>query len=145
MPSSDLRFDVRDLAAAACDSCGDAQPLGFDLRERSAVRLQTRLPATEVLPALDDAIHVLRIQLDTVAGTPAHFRGDEGGSRAEERVVDDRATLGVIQNGLAHKLDRLLRGVVLLIIAQIFRAAHDEFRTLRRPNGSILTSLRAEP
>ena len=44
MPGADLRLDFRDLAAASLDSCCDSQPLGFDLRERPAVRLQRRWP-----------------------------------------------------------------------------------------------------
>src|SRR5207253_1945827 len=114
-----------DLAAASRDSCDDPQPLSLDLGERAAIRVELRLAPTEILPALNDAIHVFGIKLDAVADALAHFRGDERRSRAQERVVHNGSALGVIEDGLAHQLNGLLRRMVDLLL---LRAAHDELR-----------------
>ena len=50
------------------------------------------LPA-ERLPALDDHIHVLRIQFHAAADALGQFRGGQRGAAAEERLVDQLAAL----------------------------------------------------
>ena len=67
MPGENQRLDFRDLAAAAGDSCGDPQSLGFDLLERPAVALERGFLAGELLPALDDHVDVFRIELDAAS------------------------------------------------------------------------------
>ena len=43
MPAGDQRFDFRDLADAACDSCGYPRAIRSDLFERPAIDLERRL------------------------------------------------------------------------------------------------------
>jgi hypothetical protein len=62
-----LRFDFRDLAAAARDSCSDSHSCGFDLLEGPSVSVEGRLSAGELLPALNDHIAIFRIELDPEA------------------------------------------------------------------------------
>src|SRR5262249_20714560 len=78
MTGPDLFLGFRDLAAASRDSCGDSQPLDLHLLEGATVNLQDRLAASEVLPALDDHIDVLRIEFHSVTRAPGEFGGDEG-------------------------------------------------------------------
>src|SRR5262249_24901569 len=76
MAAQDRSFDLRDLAAAPRHSCRDSESFGFDFVERTAVCIKLGLFAGEVLPALDDDIHVLGVEFDAVAGALGHFGGD---------------------------------------------------------------------
>jgi hypothetical protein len=67
MPTAKLGLRVRDLLAAARDSCCPTPAFLGDLLERPPVALQLGLFARQRLPALHDYVHVLRIQLDAAA------------------------------------------------------------------------------
>ena len=73
-----------------------------------AVRLKHRPFARHSLPALDDRVDVTGVDLDAVTDAVHRVGGNECRSRAEERIVDDPALFGVVQDGPAHELDRLL-------------------------------------
>ncbi len=123
MAGPDQRFDFRDLAAATVHSRCDSQPRVLDLRERLAA--ERCLLAHEVLPALNDDVHILRIQFDSVTGTSRQLSRDERGPAAEKWIIDRLSTLSVIQDWPAHQFYWFLRGVVAFLL---FRSAHDEFR-----------------
>src|SRR5438105_10478574 len=114
MPSPNLSFDHRNLPAASLDSCSNSHSLGSDLRERRAAHAQCGRLAREVLPALDYEIGVLRIKLQSVTGALGQFCRDQGRAGSEEGIVDNAATLGVIQDWAAHEFDRFLRGMIAL-------------------------------
>src|SRR5437868_4544788 len=116
MPSPNLSFDHRNLPAASLDSSSNSHSLGSDLRERRAAHAQCGCLAREVLKALDYEIGVLWIQLDAVAGAARKFGCDEGGARSKEWVVNHGATLGVVEYRAAHQLDRLLGGMIALLL-----------------------------
>jgi len=80
MPGTDQRFDLRDLAAATRDSCCDSQPRVLDRLECLAAGAERRLLAREILPALNDDIDILRIELDSVADALGLFGGDQCGA-----------------------------------------------------------------
>jgi hypothetical protein len=56
MPGAKFRFDDRDLAAAAIDSCGSLRPFRFDLVECPAIAVENGAAAGEGLPALDNQL-----------------------------------------------------------------------------------------
>jgi hypothetical protein len=49
--------------------------------------------AAQLLPALDDDVHVLLIEFDSAADPPGEFRGGERGTASEERIIDQLARL----------------------------------------------------
>ena len=61
-------------------------------------------------------VDVLRIQLDAEADALGQFRGRQRGAAAEERIVNQFAALEVVQDRAPHQLDRLLRGVIELLL-----------------------------
>jgi hypothetical protein len=87
VPSAKLILDGRDLATTAGDSCSD--PLAFfgDFVERAAVPVEHSLFAGVLLPAPDDDIYVLRIELRAIADAPGLLGGDQRRPTSEERVV----------------------------------------------------------
>ena len=91
-----------------------------------------------MLPAFDDHIDILWIEFQPVAHAPGHLGGDERCSAAQERIVDEFAPLRVIQNRFAHQFDGFLRRMIELVFV---RAAHDELRRGRVPDGRVLTGL----
>jgi hypothetical protein len=88
MAGSDLRFDRRDLASTTVDSCGHLLAYLSDLFERAAVAFQRCVPARQTLPALHHHIHVLRIELDTIANALRGLRSRERGAATKERLVN---------------------------------------------------------
>src|SRR5947208_520991 len=103
MARPELGFDVRDLPAAALDSCGPLPALLADLLEGPSIALELRLLPAERLPPLDDDVDVLRVQLHPAADPFRQLRGSEGRAAAEERLVNQLAALGVVQDGAAHQ------------------------------------------
>jgi hypothetical protein len=81
-----LRLDVRDFLAATPDSCRDSQPRRFDLFECPPVALQRGVSTAEVLPALDDDVAILRVDLQPVADPPVGLGRRQGCTAAEERT-----------------------------------------------------------
>lgn len=71
MPGAQLRFQGRDLPAAASDSRGHLPPFLGDLLERPTVAIERGFPAGKRLPALDHDVNVLRIKFDTAADAPS--------------------------------------------------------------------------
>src|SRR3954453_19491990 len=138
MPSSDLRFDFRDLAAAAIDSCGSLLPLFGHLFERAAVVFEFCLLARKSLPALQDDVNILRVELDSAADPLREFRGGQRCPAAKEGLVHQLPTLYVVQDWAPHEIDRLLSGVVILLFVG---AAHDELGRGRCPNRGVLAGL----
>jgi excisionase family DNA binding protein len=69
MPAADLSFHNRNLATAARDSSGRLPAFLGDLLDGPPIAIELGLLATQCLPALDDHVHVLRIQLSE-AQTP---------------------------------------------------------------------------
>src|SRR5450759_3176250 len=90
-----------------------------------------RLLAREVLPAFDGDLDVLRVDLDGEATAAELLGGDECCTRAGERLVD---IAGVVPDGSAHRLDRLLRRVVVLLLG---RAAHDHLGAGHLPQRGV--------
>ena len=86
-------------------------PRPCDLLEGSAITIECRRLARELLPTLDRYIHVTRIDLDAAADAAAALGCHQGAPASQERVVATRARTGVIQNRATHDLDGLLRGV----------------------------------
>ena len=70
----------------------------------------------QFLPALDDDVNVLRIELDAVADALGEFGGGQRGAAAQERLVHQLAPLGVVQDRAPHQIDRLLRRVIELLL-----------------------------
>ena len=95
MSGKNQRFDFRDLAVAAVDSCRDSQSFRFHLLERTAVRLERRLLTREPLPALHHDINVFRVEFESVADALSEFSSGEGRSATEEWIVHELAAFGV--------------------------------------------------
>ena len=77
------------------------------------------LPTRERFPARDRALHVLRIEIQRVTGSPEFFRGHDRRPAAAERIEDRVVHAGVIEDWdleQAHGLlgamagDRVLAG-----------------------------------
>src|SRR5579862_3506552 len=141
MATADPKLDIRNFPAAALDSRGILAALLGDLLERPPIPIERRFLAGQLLPALDDHIDVLRIQLDAVADALGYLRGSECGPAAKKRLVNQLATLGVVQDRPPHQLNRLLRRVIKF---RFFRSAHDELRRRRIPDRRVLAGF-AEP
>ena len=77
MSRPDLRFDFRDLAAAALDSPRDTQSLCLYLLIGPIILHQFCFLPSEILPALNDDIDVFRIEFGTEADTLGRFCSDE--------------------------------------------------------------------
>ena len=88
MPGPDLRFDIRDLPAAALDSCLGSYPFLRDHRERAVVAIQLGLLAGQRLSALHHDVDVLRIQLNAVADALGQFCCRKRGAAAQDWFVD---------------------------------------------------------
>src|SRR5215831_8110930 len=67
--------------------------------------------ARVTLPAQHGDIHIDRIDLHGRTPAPGGFGGDEGGPATPKGVVDPLSGGGVVEDGPAHALDRLLRAV----------------------------------
>src|SRR5689334_83048 len=134
MPRKNQRFDFRDLAETAGDSCRDFYPFGFDLTERPAVAIERRGFPGQSLPAHDHDVDVLWIKLHSATNAFRELRRGECRATTKERIVDKLATFGVIQNRAAHQLNRLLTGMIMLLF---IRSAHDEFGRRNLPDSRV--------
>src|SRR5579862_85389 len=141
MSIADLNLDLRNLLAATIDSRSLLAALLGDLLERPPIPIERRFLTGQLLPPLHDHIDILWIQFNAVAHALAYFRGSECSPTAQERLINQFATLGVVQDRPPHQLDRLLRRVIKF---RFFRAAHDEFRGWRIPDRRVLAGF-AEP
>src|SRR5713101_8017789 len=126
---------IRDFLAATPDSCRDFQPRCFDLLECPPVALQGCVSTTHVLPALDDDVAVLRVDLQAVAGPPVGLGRRQSCTAAEERVIDYFLALCVVQDRTAHQLHRFLRGMVEFLL---IRSTHDELGRWPVPDREVL-------
>jgi hypothetical protein len=72
-----FRLDARDLAEALFDSCGLLAPLQRDLVKRAAVAIQSGRTASVFLPALNDAVRVLGIELHEPGFAVPPLAGDQ--------------------------------------------------------------------
>src|ERR1035437_10359897 len=90
-----------------------------------------RLLTAEVLPALDGNLNVLRVDLDGVAAPTQGLGRDQGRAGAGEGLVD---IAGVVPDGSTHRLDGLLRRVVVLLLG---RAAHDHLGAGHLPQRGV--------
>src|SRR5665811_1594185 len=72
-----------------------------------------RLGAREVLPSLDGDLDVLRVDLHREAAAAQGLGRHQGRAGARERLVD---IASVVPDGPAHRLDGLLRRVVVLLL-----------------------------
>ena len=87
--------------------------------------------------SVDHHIHVLRIKFDAVADrsvTPPRQRC----AAAQEWIIDELAAPVVVEDRPPHQIHGLLRRMIKFFL---FRAAHDEFRRRRRPDGRVLAGL----
>src|SRR5262249_56631742 len=98
MAGAKLRLEDRNLLAAASDSYCRLSAFVGDLFEGAPVAVQFGLLARERLPALDDHVYVLRIELDAQTHALGQFRGRQGGPTAQEWLVDQFASLGMVQD-----------------------------------------------
>src|SRR4029077_8396810 len=78
------------------------------LLEGAATTLQRGCLAGEGLPPPDRNVDIERVKLDAEAHPASGFRGDQGRAAAQERLIDIRPRLGVVEHGPPHALDRLL-------------------------------------
>jgi len=111
MAGENPSFDFRDLAAAAIDSRRLLPAFLSDLIERSSITIERGVLPRQQLPTLHYDVNVPRIKLHAVADPLSHFRCDQRGPGAEERVINQFAVLGVIENRTSHTLDWLLGAV----------------------------------
>src|SRR5262249_20404202 len=109
--------------------------------EGPSVAIEHGFLARLLLPAEHRDVAVLRILLDSVANPLSRLGGRESRSAADERVINQFAAPGVVQDRAPHQLDRLLRRVVEFFFVG---ATHDELRGGRIPDRRVLASL-AEP
>ena len=91
MAGPDLRFDSRDLPAAAGDSCGTLPPFRRDCFEGPPIAIERGLLVAQRLPALHCYVNVLRVQFNAQADAFGQFGGRECGARSQERLVDQFA------------------------------------------------------
>src|SRR5258706_13369215 len=103
MAGPDLRFDGRDLPAAASDSCGCSDPFLPNVVERPPVAVELGFLAAQRLPALDDDIDVLRVEFQSQADALGEFRGGACGAAAKEWLGPQFPTpRGVPESGRAR-------------------------------------------
>ena len=88
MPTPQERFDLRDLAAAARNSCRSLRALRCQHFKRPSIAVERGFSAGQRLPALDNHIHVLRVQLDADTNALGEFGGSQCRSASEERLVN---------------------------------------------------------
>jgi hypothetical protein len=87
---------------------GLPQALGLDLIEATTVPVERGGLFCELLPPAYDEVHVFGLNLEATANSLRQFCGQERTPGSQERVIDCLPTFGVIQDGAAHELDRLL-------------------------------------
>ena len=124
MPGKDQSFYFRDLADAAGDSRRDSDALGFDLFEGTTVAVERCFFASQLLPALDDDIDILRIKLDPATHPLGQLCRGKCRAAAEERIVHEFAAPRVIQDRPPHQLNGLLARMITFLFVG---AAHNEF------------------
>ena len=91
------------------------QFLRGDLFEATAISLEFGLVAAQLLPALYDDVHVLRIEFNSATRAAGQFSGGQRGAAAQERLVNQLATLGMVQDRAPHQLDWFLCGMIELL------------------------------
>src|SRR5438105_8492618 len=95
----------------------------LDVLERRAVALESRLLAGQLLPALNNNVTILWIELEAIADALGDLGSGERRARSRERLVDDLPAPGVVQDRSPHQLNRFLRRVIEFLLVG---AAHDE-------------------
>src|ERR1039458_2190762 len=112
MAGPELGFDGGDLLAAAVDSCGRLPAFLGDLLERAPVAVEGSFLAGQRLISLDYDVDILRVEFDSDADALGQFCRRQRGATSQERIVDQLASLEVVQDRAPHQFDRLLSWVV---------------------------------
>src|SRR5437588_12390425 len=110
-----LRFDFRDLLTAASDSRALLLARVRNLFEGPTIAFESRFLPAQGLPALNNDVHVLRIQFYPTARPFGDFGCGERRATTEERFVDDCPAFNMVQDRAPHEVDRLLRGMIVLL------------------------------
>src|SRR5580704_1740138 len=98
MPASQQYFDLRNLAAATCDSRNLLQSLAGNFVKRPPVAIEYGLLPGVLLPAADNNVDVLRVELNAVTDAPRLLGGNQRGSTSEEAIVNRLARQCVVEN-----------------------------------------------
>jgi hypothetical protein len=88
MPASGLRFDLRDLAAAARESRSLLQSFVGNFVERAPVSVEAGLLVAQTLPSQNSNVDKLRTELDGATHALCEFGGSQRRSASEERIVN---------------------------------------------------------
>src|SRR5215470_7727435 len=81
------------------------------------------LEPEDLLEPADDGVGVVAIELDAIPASPGFLGRDEGRSTSGERIEDDAAALGAIQNRIGNHCDGLDRRVHDKIVCAVFAKA----------------------
>jgi hypothetical protein len=81
------------------------------LGKRLAGRFQNRGVAREILPSKDAHVDIRWMQFDRVARAAGHFRRNDRGAGADERIVNRLVRRGIVFDWPLHALDGLLSRV----------------------------------
>jgi hypothetical protein len=87
LPGAKLMLDSRDFAAAPGDSCNHLSAFLGEFIERVPVAVEDSLLSGVLLPAENDYVHILRIELRTVTDAPGLLRRNQSSSTAEKRIL----------------------------------------------------------
>src|SRR5207244_1660594 len=79
-----------------------------DLLKAATVTVERCRSSSLLLPTQDRDIHVPGIDIESVADTPGLLSRDQCRTGTKERVVDNIAAFGVVQDRTSHQLHRLL-------------------------------------
>ena len=75
---------------AAFDSFRAASSISFHLLESSAIRLELGLLASQLLPALDHDVNILRVKLKSVTDTFGQFSAGKRGAASGSNTSSPR-------------------------------------------------------
>jgi hypothetical protein len=103
MAGEQLRFDGRNLPAAACDSCWHLQSFLADFVEGTLVAIEHRGSAGVLLPAGDDHVGIFWVDLGQTRFAIAALAPNQRRPGASKQVEDDVANLSAVDE---RALDR---------------------------------------
>src|SRR5207245_875748 len=122
------------ISSSQCSNSVMPDALLRDILERAAVTVERGFVARLLLPAQYGDVNILRVDIQSVADAPSLLGCNHRTTRSQERVVDNIAPLGVVQNGPSHQFDRLLRAVAGLLLVLV---AAVRVEVLHFPNGGL--------